>query len=178
MRCWSRDISISLNFSTFAQRETFRPLPVEELRAFTEVFARIKSEYVEPVEDKKLITQAISGMLAGLDPHSGFLDKEAFREMQVGTRGEFGGLGIEVGMEDGFVDLRKHLNNDRNQDPAPVAAVPTGNAFNFTPAARPQGVDEKDLKPEPGEVVAKSDYELAQAIAFLKSRGGVRMSTN
>src|ERR1700693_1594331 len=98
-------VMISLNFSASAQRETLGPLPVEELRAFTEVFARIKSEYVEPVEDKKLITQAISGMLAGLDPHSGYLDKEEFREMQVGTRGEFGGLGIEIAMEDGLVKV-------------------------------------------------------------------------
>ena len=453
-------VIISLNFPAVAQPGESGPLPIEELRAFAEVFGRIKSDYVESVDDKKLITQAISGMLAGLDPHSGYLDKEEFREMQVDTRGEFGGLGIEVGMEDGFVkvispiddspasragikpgdlivklgdafvkgmtmndavermrgspgtpitltiarkgedkplvftlkrevikvqsvkskllepgyayfriaqfqdptgetlaeairtvfkqnqgpmkgivldlrndpgglltgavavsaaflpknalvvytdgrtedakmrltaspknylpegaqdylstlppaikgvpmvvlvnggsasaseivagalqdhqravimgtqtfgkasvqtilplgdgtaiklttaryytpngrsiqakgivpdialddgsrgdtdlkvreaDLSKHLINDRNQDQAPVAAVPTGNAFNFTPAARPQGVDEKDLKPEPGEVVARSDYELAQAIAFLKSRGAVRARVN
>src|SRR5450759_1842581 len=98
-------VMISLNLSAFAQSETLGPLPIEELRAFTEVFGRIKSEYVESVDDKKLITQAISGMLAGLDPHSGYLDKEEFREMQVGTRGAFGGLGIEVGMEDGFVKV-------------------------------------------------------------------------
>ena len=453
-------VMISLNFPAVAQTGALGPLPIAELRAFTEVFGRIKSDYVESVDDKKLITQAIAGMLAGLDPHSGYLDKEEFREMQVGTRGEFGGLGIEVGMEDGFVkvvspiddspasragiksgdlivkvgdvfvkgmtlndavkqmrgrpdtpitltiarkgedkplafalkravikiqsvkskllepgyayfriaqfqgptgetlanaiqtvfkqnqgpmkglvldlrndpgglltgavavsaaflpknalvvytdgrtedakmhltaspenylstgeqdylstlppaikdvpmvvlvnggsasaseivagalqdhrravimgtqtfgkasvqtilplgdgtaiklttaryytpngrsiqakgivpdialddgsrsdtdlkvreaDLSKHLINNRNQGQAPVVAVPTGNTFNFTPAARPQGVDEKDLKPEPGEVVAKSDYELAQAIAFLKSRGAVRASAN
>jgi carboxyl-terminal processing protease len=75
-------------------------------------------------------------------------------------------------------DLSKHLIDDRDQDRTPLVAVPTGNAFNFTPAARPQEVDEKDLKPEPGEVVAKSDYELAQAIAFLKSHGAARASTN
>ncbi len=75
-------------------------------------------------------------------------------------------------------DLSKHLANDREQDAAPVAAVPAGNAFNFIPAARPQNVDDKDLKPEPGEIVAKGDYELAQAIAFLKSRATVRASAN
>jgi len=96
-------ILISLNFSAVAEKDTLRPLPVEELRAFTEVFGRIKSDYVEPVEDKKLITEAINGMLTGLDPHSAYLDTDAFKEMQVGTQGEFGGLGIEVGMEDGFV---------------------------------------------------------------------------
>jgi carboxyl-terminal processing protease len=69
------------------------------------VFARIKSDYVEPVEDKKLITEAINGMLTGLDPHSAYLDVEGFKDLQVGTQGEFGGLGIEVGMEDGFVKV-------------------------------------------------------------------------
>jgi carboxyl-terminal processing protease len=99
-------VLLSLNFSAVAQREAARfPLPVDELRAFAEVFGAIKSSYVEPVEDKKLITEAISGMLTGLDPHSAYLDQEAFRELQVGTQGEFGGLGIEVGMEDGFVKV-------------------------------------------------------------------------
>jgi carboxyl-terminal processing protease len=78
---------------------------VDELRAFAEVFGAIKSSYVEPVEDKKLITEAISGMLTGLDPHSAYLDQDAFRELQVGTQGQFGGLGIEVGMEEGFVKV-------------------------------------------------------------------------
>jgi carboxyl-terminal processing protease len=98
-------VAISLNFSAVAQKDAALPLPIEELRAFTEVFGRVKSDYVEPVEDKKLITEAINGMLTGLDPHSAYLDQEAFRELQVGTQGEFGGLGIEVGMEDGFVKV-------------------------------------------------------------------------
>src|SRR3990170_6094414 len=98
-------VMISLNFSAVAQRDVLAPLPVEELRAFTEVFGRIKSDYVEPVADKKLITEAITGMVSGLDPHSSYLDADAFRELQVGTQGEFGGLGIEVGMEDGFVKV-------------------------------------------------------------------------
>ncbi len=98
-------VLVSLNFQAIADRATRSPLPVEELRAFTEVFGAIKQNYVEPVEDKKLITEAINGMLAGLDPHSAYLDAEAFRELQVGTQGQFGGLGIEVGMEDGFVKV-------------------------------------------------------------------------
>src|SRR6266511_5477447 len=90
-------VAISLNFSAVAQKNTTAlPLPIEELRAFTEVFGRVKSDYVEPVEDKKLITEAINGMLTGLDPHSAYLDAEAFKELQVGTQGQFGGLGIEV----------------------------------------------------------------------------------
>ncbi len=98
-------VLVSLNLTAVAQRDVSAPLPIEELRAFTEVFGRVKSDYVEPVEDKKLITEAINGMLTGLDPHSAYLDQEAFRELQVGTQGEFGGLGIEVGMEDGFVKV-------------------------------------------------------------------------
>jgi carboxyl-terminal processing protease len=99
-------VAVSLNYSAVAQKGTaIVPLPIEELRAFTEVFGRVKSDYVEAVDDKKLITEAINGMLTGLDPHSAYLDQDAFKELQVGTQGEFGGLGIEVGMEDGFVKV-------------------------------------------------------------------------
>jgi carboxyl-terminal processing protease len=99
-------VSVSLHFAAIADKETLAtPLPIEELRAFSEVFGRIKSDYVEPVTDKKLITDAIAGMLNGLDPHSAYLDADAFKELQVGTHGEFGGLGIEVGMEDGVVKV-------------------------------------------------------------------------
>src|ERR1044072_45831 len=95
-----------VRFPAVAQRDAARfPLPVDELPAFAEVFGAIKSSYVEPVENKKLITEAISGMLTGLDPHSAYLDQDAFRELQVGTQGQFGGLGIEVGMEEGFVKV-------------------------------------------------------------------------
>src|SRR5688500_8498618 len=99
---------LSLNFSAVANKEpqgVMHPLPGEELRAWTEVFGRIKNDYVEPVEDKKLITEAINGMLTGLDPHSAYLDTDGFKELQIGTQGEFGGLGIEVSMEDGFVKV-------------------------------------------------------------------------
>jgi carboxyl-terminal processing protease len=99
-------IAVSLHFAAIADKDTVAtPLPVEELRAFSEVFGRIKSDYVEPVTDKKLITEAITGMLNGLDPHSAYLDAESFKELQDGTHGEFGGLGIEVGMEDGLVKV-------------------------------------------------------------------------
>src|SRR5256714_9964470 len=99
-------VLISLNLQAIADLKSNRSsLPIEELRAFTEVFGAIKANYVEPVEDKKLITEAINGMLTGLDPHSAYLDTEAFKELQVGTQGQFGGLGIEVGMEDGFVKV-------------------------------------------------------------------------
>ncbi|OZA26110.1 MAG: peptidase S41 [Hydrogenophilales bacterium 17-61-9] len=95
--------ALTVNLSAIADKDAATALPIEELRAFTDVFARIKNDYVESVDDKKLITGAINGMLNGLDPHSSYLDVEGFKDLQVGTQGEFGGLGIEVGMEDGFV---------------------------------------------------------------------------
>ncbi len=113
---------VSLNFSAVANRDTAAPLPIEELRAFTEVYGRIKSDYVEPVEDKRLITEAITGMLTGLDPHSQYLDADSFKELQVGTQGEFGGLGIEVGMEDGFVKVISPIEDT----PAHRAGLKTG----------------------------------------------------
>jgi carboxyl-terminal processing protease len=96
-------ILISINLPVFADKTKSTNLPIDELRTFAEVFGKIKSDYVEPIEDKKLINEALNGMLSGLDPHSTFLDKDNFKDLQQGTSGEFGGLGIEVGMEDGFV---------------------------------------------------------------------------
>ena len=98
-------VLISLNFSANAQKEVSAALPFEELRSFADVYNAIKQGYVEPIDDKKLITHAISGMLSNLDPHSAYLDAESFKELQVNTAGEFGGLGLEVGMEDGFVKV-------------------------------------------------------------------------
>src|SRR5512143_1157454 len=104
-------ILVSLNFQAIGQLATRAPLPVAELRSFTEVFGAIKQNYVEPVEDKRLITEAINGMLSDLDPHSAYLDAEAFKDLQVGTQGEFGGLGIEVGMEDGLVKVTSPIED-------------------------------------------------------------------
>lgn len=90
----------------FADKPSNKPdLPLDELRAFSEIFGRIKNNYVEPVEDKELLQNAIRGMLSGLDPHSTYLDLNDFKELREGTTGEFGGLGIEVTMEDGFVKV-------------------------------------------------------------------------
>jgi carboxyl-terminal processing protease len=98
-------VLVSLNLSAIAAKDTTAGLPVEELRNFADVFSAIKQGYVEPVDDKTLINHAISGMLSNLDPHSTYLDAEAFKDLQVSTQGEFGGLGIEVGMEDGLVKV-------------------------------------------------------------------------
>ena len=77
----------------------------EELNLFGEVFERVREQYVEPVDDKKLIENALNGMLTGLDPHSGYLNEQSFEDMQVTTKGEFGGLGIEVTMDNGLVKV-------------------------------------------------------------------------
>ena len=98
-------VLISLNLTVFADKAEKNNLPIDELRTFAEVFGKIKSDYVEPVEDKKLINEALNGMLTGLDPHSSFLNTEDFKDLNQATQGEFGGLGIEVGMEDGFVKV-------------------------------------------------------------------------
>ena len=98
-------LSLSINAMADKEPANATALPLTELRTFTEVFGRIKQDYVEPVEDKKLITEAINGMLSGLDPHSSYLDPEAFKELREGTQGEFGGLGIEIGSEDGLVKV-------------------------------------------------------------------------
>ncbi len=97
--------SLSLNVFAFKQTVDETELPLEQLQKFTEVYSRIKQDYVETPDSKEMINNAIRGMLTGLDPHSDYLDEEAFKELQVGTSGEFGGLGIEVGMEDGFVKV-------------------------------------------------------------------------
>ncbi|RJG04895.1 S41 family peptidase [Noviherbaspirillum cavernae] len=94
----------SMQFDASAQKTT-STLPLEELRQLADVFGLIKTDYVEAVEDKKLLTEAISGMVASLDPHSAYLDKKAFKELREGTQGKFVGLGIEVGMEDGYVKV-------------------------------------------------------------------------
>ena len=87
-------ILISLNLQAIADREAHEPLPVDELRAFTDVFGAIKQNYVEPVDDKKLITGAINGMVSDLDPHSAYLDKDAYRERRGSTPGQFGPISV------------------------------------------------------------------------------------
>jgi carboxyl-terminal processing protease len=117
-------LSISITNGVFAEREagSTTSLPVEELRTFSDVFGRIKNDYVEDVEDSELLNNAIRGMLSGLDPHSSYLDQEQFKELQVGTTGEFGGLGIEVGMEDGFVKVISPIDDT----PAQRAGIKAG----------------------------------------------------
>ena len=115
-------VFLAIGQGVLAERHGEGTLPLEDLRTFTEVFARIKNDYVEPVEDKALLENAIRGMLTGLDPHSSYLIPDDYQELQAGTSGEFGGLGIEVGMEDGFVKVIAPIDDT----PAQRAGVEAG----------------------------------------------------
>lgn len=114
--------SLTLGEGVLAGKNETETLPLEDLRTFTEIFAKIKNDYVEPIEDKDLLENAIRGMLAGLDPHSAYLVPDDYKELQAGTSGEFGGLGIEVGMEDGFVKVISPIDDT----PADRAGVQAG----------------------------------------------------
>ena len=98
-------ITASLTGNVLANKEEAKGLPLDQLRNFSDIFSRIKSDYVEDVEDDVLLEHAIRGMLSGLDPHSTYLNPDEYNELRIGTSGEFGGLGIQVGMEDGFVKV-------------------------------------------------------------------------
>lgn len=136
-----------------AQAQTNEELPLEDLRTFAEVYGRIKNDYVEGVKDKSLLESAIRGMLGGLDPHSDYLDKEQYRDLQVGTSGEFGGLGIEVGMENGFVKVIAPIDD--------------------TPAQR-AGL-------QPGDVIVRIDdkpvkgMSLSQAVNLMRGKPGTEI---
>lgn len=97
-------------------------LPLDELRTFADVFGRIKDDYVEEAPDQSLIENAIRGMLGGLDPHSAYLNAEEYRDLQVGTSGEFGGLGIEIGLDDGLVKVIAPIDDT----PAQRAGIQSG----------------------------------------------------
>jgi carboxyl-terminal processing protease len=114
--------ALSVTITSFALREPTLPVPVEDLKMFSEVYSRIKTEYVEPVPDKKLIKEAIAGMVQGLDPHSTFLDAEAMKEFRQNTEGKFGGIGIEIGTEEGFIRVVAPID----ETPAQRAGIRAG----------------------------------------------------
>jgi len=115
--------ALTLEHSVLAEKDNAASkLPYEELRVFSEVFDRIKTDFVEDIDDKQLLEDAIQGMLAGLDPHSTYLDPESFKDMRIGTSGEFGGLGIEVTMENGFVKVVAPIDDT----PAQRAGIESG----------------------------------------------------
>lgn len=116
-------IGITLTHGVLAEKQ--QPgdaLPLKDLRAFVEILERVKSDYVEPVSDDKLLENAVRGMLAGLDPHSSYLDKDEFKDMNTTTTGKFGGLGIEVQMKDGLVFVVSPIDDT----PAAKAGIQSG----------------------------------------------------
>jgi carboxyl-terminal processing protease len=115
-------ILMSVALSVAADKSDNSVLPIEDLRKFASVFSAIKANYVESVDDTRLIKGAVSGMLSGLDPHSSYLDADAFKDLQVGTQGEFGGLGIEVGTEDGQIKVIAPIEDT----PAAKAGIQAG----------------------------------------------------
>jgi carboxyl-terminal processing protease len=100
-RRWRRSRRLTTVSLQTVARGSLAPLPLEELQQLAAVFGMVKTDYVEPVDEKKLITDAISGMVASLDPHSQYFDKKSFKEFREGTTGRFVGVGIEISQEDG-----------------------------------------------------------------------------
>ncbi len=129
-------------------------LPLKELRIFAEIFGRVQQDYVEPVTDRELLDHAIRGMLEGLDPHSAFLDETHFKELQEGTSGEFGGLGIEVGMENGFIKVISPIDDT----PAQKAGIKAGDLI--------IRLDEKPVK----------DMSLSDAIKIMRGKPGTSIT--
>ena len=130
-----------------------KQLPLDDLRKFTEVFERIKRGYVEEISDRELLNKAIKGMLSGLDPHSAYLEPEAFSDLQESTSGEFGGLGIEVGMEDGFVRVIAPIDGT----PAKEAGIEAGDMIVKINGAPVKGMTleeaVKEMRGEPGTTI-------------------------
>jgi len=113
----------SLQFQAIARNSTLTQFPTEEIQQLAMVFGMIKSDYVEPVDEKKLITDAIAGMVSGLDPHSVYFDKKSFKDFREGTSGKFVGVGIEIGMEDGLVKIASPSKARRPFEPASSRAI-------------------------------------------------------
>ncbi len=129
-------------------------LPLEQMRTFTDVITRIKNDYVEEVSDDELFENAIRGMLNGLDPHSAYLNAEEFSELRIGTTGEFGGLGIEVGMEDGFVRVVSPIDDT----PAERAGIQAGDLIIRLDDTPVKGLSLNDavklMRGKPGSIIS------------------------
>ncbi len=147
-------VAVSLQFSAMAQKPVEPALPLEQLRQLADVFGLIKSDYVEPVDDKKLLTDAISGMVASLDPHSAYLDKQAYAELREGSEGKFVGLGIEIGQsEDGYIKIVAPIEDS----PAYRAGIKPGDLITRLDSTPVKGMSLDDsvkkMRGEPGSKV-------------------------
>jgi carboxyl-terminal processing protease len=142
--------------NAFAEREAAESttIPFEGLKTFSEVYGRIRQDYVEPVPDGKLLEDAIRGMLSGLDPHSSYLDAEQYNELKVGTTGQFGGLGIEVGMENGFIKVISPIDDT----PAQKAGIKAGDLIIRLDDKPVKGMSltdaVKSMRGEPGSAIS------------------------
>ena len=147
-------------------RSTTAALPFEELQQLAAVFGMVKSDYVETVDEKKLITDAISGMVAGLDPHSQYFDKKSFKEFREGTTGRFVGVGIEIGMEDGLVKVVSPIEGS----PAFRAGLKSGDLITKIDETMVKGLtlDQavKRMRGEPGTKVQLIVFRKAETRSF------------
>jgi carboxyl-terminal processing protease len=148
-------MAVSMQFSAIAQKPVEPGMPLDELRQLADVYGLIKSDYVEPVGDKKLLTEAISGMVASLDPHSAYLDQKAYRDLREGTEGKFVGLGIEIGVSDeGYISIVAPIEDS----PAWRAGIKAGDLITRIDGQAVQGlgVEEavKKMRGEPHTKVA------------------------
>ena len=122
---------LSATSAVAAASDTYR-----QLNLFGDVFERVRAEYVEPINDRDAVENAINGMLTGLDPHSSYLNQRSYRDMQVQTRGEFGGLGIEVTQENGYIKVISPID----ETPAARAGVKAGDLITHLNANSVQGL--------------------------------------
>jgi len=147
-------------------RSSLSPLPLEELQQLAAVFGIVKSDYVESVDEKKLINDAIAGMVAGLDPHSQYFDKKSFKEFREGTTGKFVGVGIEIGMEDGLVKIQSPIEGS----PAWRAGLKSGDLITRIDdtAVRGLSMDQavKKMRGEPSTKVQLTIYRKSETRTF------------
>src|SRR4029077_721544 len=131
----SRHLGFGFGLAAFAAQDSGRADPYQPLTVFGDVFERVRAEYVDPVNDKDLIENSINGMLTGLDPHWSYMNSKAFRDMQVQTKGEFGGLGIEVTQDNGFIKVISPIDDT----PASRAGVKAGDIITALDGKTVQG---------------------------------------
>ena len=147
-------------------RNSVAQLPLEELQQLAAVFGMVKSDYVEVVDEKKLITDAIGGMVAGLDPHSQYFDKKTFREFREGTTGRFVGVGIEIGMEDGLVKVVSPIEGS----PAFRAGIKSGDLITKIDDTAVKGLSMNDavkrMRGEPNTKVTLTLFRKSESRSF------------
>jgi len=148
--------AITLTHGVLADKPTAKSetLPFRDLQTFVEILNRVKSDYVEPVDDKTLLENAVRGMLSGLDPHSSYLDEKEFKDINISTTGKFGGLGIEVQMQNGFVRVVSPIDD--------------------TPAAK-AGIQPGDLIIKIDEISVKG-LSLAEAVDKMRGEPGTKVT--